>query len=185
MPLPPRIVVAMLLPLLSTLPHAAAQEAPDYATSAPHVRPVNGLKSLVDEAAARSPEVRALLDRLEETDVIVYVRSRAFEDQQLDGRVALLAVTNLQRYLVIELSCLETTIVQMATLGHELYHALEIAIEPSIVDTRTLAAHYRRIGQQQSDAIGRQTFETEAAYEAGRRTRRQLLVNRSRSANGS
>jgi len=175
----------MLVPLLSAASPAAAQDAADHSSSAPHVRPVNGLQSLVDEAAARSPEVRALLDRLEESDVIVYIRSRAFDDQQLDGRVALVGATSLQRYLVIELSCLETTIVQMATLGHELYHALEIATEPSIVDSRTLAAHYRRIGQQQSDAIGRQTFETEAAYEAGRRTRRQLLVNKSRSANGS
>ena len=73
----------------------------------------------------------------------------------------------------------------MATLGHELYHALEIAREPSIVDGRTLAAHYRRIGEQQGDTIGRMTFETAAAFEAGRRARRELLVNRTRSANGS
>ena len=68
---------------------------------------------------------------------------------------------------------------------HVVYHALEIAREPSIVDVRSLAAHYRRIGEQQGDAIGRLTFETEAAFEAGRRTRRELLVNRTRSANGS
>lgn len=184
MPLTRRLLPAMLLTLLFA-PRAAAQEPQDQSLSAPHVRPVNGLRSLVEEAARRSPEVRTLLDRLEDTDVIVYIRGRNFEDPELDGRVALLAVTNLQRYLVIEISSLKTTIVQMATLGHELYHALEIAREPSIVDIRSLAAHYRRIGEQQGDAIGRLTFETEAAFEAGRRTRRELLVNRTRSANGS
>jgi hypothetical protein len=185
MPPRPRILLALLVTTLSAVPHAAAREAPDPSLSAPHVRPINGLRSLVEEAAARSPEVRALLDRLEASDVIVYVRSRAFEDSELDGRVALLTVTNLQRYLVIEISCTKSTIVQMATLGHELYHALEIALEPSIVDARTLAAHYRRIGQQHGDSIGRLTFETEAAYEAGRRTRQELLGSRTRSANGS
>ena len=184
MPLTRRLLPAMLLTLLFA-PPAGAQQPRDQSLSAPHVRPVNGLRSLVEEAARRSPEVRTLLDQLEDTDVIVYVRGRNFEDPELDGRVALLAVTNLQRYLVIEISSLETTIVQMATLGHELYHALEIAREPSIVDIRSLEAHYRRIGDQQGDAIGRLTFETEAAFEAGRRTRRELLVNRTRSANGS
>ena len=184
MPLTCRWLPAMLLMLL-VAPRAAAQEPQDQSPSAPHVRPVNGLRSLVEEAALRSPEVRTLLDRLEDSDVIVYIRGGNFDDPELDGRVALLAVTNLQRYLVIEISSLETTIVQMATLGHELYHALEIAREPSVVDIRSLAAHYRRIGEQQGDAIGRLRFETEAAFEAGRRTRRELLVNRTRSANGS
>jgi hypothetical protein len=175
----------MLLTVLFAAPHATAQEPQEQSPPVQHVRPVSGLRSLVDEAARRSSEVRTLLDQLEATDVIVYIRGRNFDDSELDGRVALLAVTKLQRYLVIEISSIETTIVQMSTLGHELYHALEIAREPSIVDTRSLAAHYRRIGEQQGDAIGRLTFETEAAFQAGRRTRRELLVNRTRNANGS
>jgi hypothetical protein len=179
------MVLAVLLTMLSAAPHAAAQGPQDRSSSAPHVRPVDQLRSLVEEAAQRSPEVRALIDRLEATDVIVYVRGRNFADSELDGRVALLAVTNRQRYLVIELSCMKNALVQMSTLGHELYHAVEIAEEASIVDTRTLAAHYRRIGEQHGDAIGRQTFETEAAFQAGRRTRHELLTNRARTANGS
>jgi len=180
----PRLVLAVLLSMPAAAPRAAAQ-APDFSASAPHVRPVNGLRALVEEAAQPSPEVPALIDRLEATDLIVYIRTRTFSDSELDGRVALLAATNLQRYLVIELSSMKTALVQMATLGHELYHAVEIAEQPSVVDTRTLAALYRRIGEQQGDAVGRQTFETAAAFEAGRRTRRELLTNRTRSANGS
>ena len=61
----------------------------------------------------------------------------------------------------------------MATLGHELLHAVEIAGEPSIVDALT------------GDAAGRRTFETEAAADAGQRVRRELLKNSTRSANGS
>jgi len=188
MPLTPRIVPVVpvaLVSLLSAALPSAAQPRADLARSAPHVRPAPDLRALVAEAAQRSPEVRGLIDRLEASDVIVYVRCRQFAGQELDGRVALAAVTAVQRYLVIELSCLRNTLVQMATLGHELYHAVEIAEQPSVVDTRTLAALYRRIGEQQGDAVGRQTFETAAAFEAGRRTRRELIANRTRTAKGS
>jgi len=65
----------------------------------------------------------------------------------------------------------------MATLGHELYHALEIAQEPSIVDARTLAAFYRRHGIETGGIAGRQTFETEGAEQAGRQARRELTDN--------
>ena len=49
-----RLLPAMLLTLLFA-PRAAAQEPQDQSLSAPHVRPVNGLRSLVEEAALRSP----------------------------------------------------------------------------------------------------------------------------------
>jgi hypothetical protein len=73
----------------------------------------------------------------------------------------------------------------MAALGHELFHATEIAAEPSIVDVRTLAAFYERIGTQTSDSIGRRTFETQAAADAGRRARRELLTSSTRNTHGT
>jgi hypothetical protein len=71
----------------------------------------------------------------------------------------------------------------MATLGHELYHAMEIADEPSIMDARTLAAVYLRIGRRTDTWGGRQTFETEAAADGGLRARREPLTNSSRRMN--
>ena len=155
-------------------------------TTPPHVRSESvALRALIDDAAQRSPEIRRLIDQLQELDVTVYVRTRLFTQIDLEGRVALLSARNGRRYLVIELACGRPGFTQMATLGHELYHALEIAREPSIVDARSLAAFYRRIGLQTGDAVGRQTFETEAAARAGTRTRQQLLSNTTRSGNGS
>ena len=89
------------------------------------------------------------------------------------------------RYLVIELACGRSRLSQMTALGHELYHAVEIANEPSVVDTRTLAALYERIGRQTGNAGGRMTFETDAAANAGLRARRELLVNVTRRSNGT
>ena len=159
--------------------------AQDEVKPPPHVRPEHGLRALVDEAARRSPAVRALIDQLEDMDVTVYIRVRAFDQLDLDGRVGLLATRSSHRYLVIELACGRPALSQMATLGHELFHATEIAAEPSAVDGRSLAAFYARIGIQTGNQAGRQTFETAGAAAAGLQTRRELLARTSRSTNGS
>jgi hypothetical protein len=72
----------------------------------------------------------------------------------------------------------------MATLGHELFHAIEIAEESSVVNAETLAAFYTRIGVKTGDTGGLRTFETEAAAAAGLRARRQLLTS-TRNGNGT
>ena len=133
------------------------------------------MQRLVDGAAQRSPAIREWIDRLEQLDVTVYVRARAFTQLDLDGRIGLLSVADRHRFLVIELSCGRSELSQMATLGHELFHALEIAQEPSAVDAETVADLYARIGSQTGNTRGQRTFETEAAIAAGLRARRQLL----------
>ena len=145
---------------------------------APHVRSERGMQRLVDDAAQRSSVIREWIDRLEEMDVTVYVRARVFTQLDLDGRIGLLSVARGHRFLVIELACGRSELSQMATLGHELFHAIEIAEEPSVVSTATLADLYSRIGIQIGDHTGRRTFETEAAAAAGLRARRQLLGTR-------
>ena len=146
----------------------------------PHVRPEPEMRGLVGDAARGSTAIRGLIDHLEGLDVTVYVRQRAFAQTELEGRVALLAASGGHRYLVIELACGRPRLTQMATLGHELYHAVEIADEPSVVDARTLAAFYTRIGRRSDYWGGRMMFETEAAAEAGLRARRELLTNSTR-----
>jgi len=169
---------------------AQAQVAPADDASAPHVRPEADVRELVGEAARGSQEVRSLIDRLARLDVTVYVRARTFQQTELEGRVALLAATGEHRYLVIEIACGRPRVTQMAILGHELYHAVEIAEDPSVVDARTLAALYTRIGRRTDYWGGRMMFETEAAAEAGLRARRELFtngtrMNSTRRANGS
>jgi len=144
----------------------------------PHVRGEGGMQRLVDDAARRAPAIREWIDRLEELDITVYVRARVFTQLDLDGRIGLLSAAGGHRFLLIELACGRSEVSQMATLGHELFHALEIAEEPSVVSAATLAELYSRIGIQTGDHTGRLTFETEAAAAAGLRARRQLLSTR-------
>jgi hypothetical protein len=145
---------------------------------APHVRGEGGMQRLVDDAAQRSPAIREWINRLEALDIPVYVRGRVFTQLDLDGRIGLLAAAGGHRFLVIELACGRSEVSQMATLGHELFHAIEIAEEPSVVSAATLADLYSRIGIETGDQRGRRTFETEAAAAAGLRARRQLLSTR-------
>jgi hypothetical protein len=151
----------------------------------PHVRPLSGMQHLVDEAARRSPAIREWLDRLESLDVTVYIRANAFMPLDLEGRVGLLSAGGIHRYLVIDLACRRVEFSQMATLGHELFHAIEIAEEPSVVNSSTLADLYSRIGVQTDDSPGRRTFETQAAVAAGKRARRELLMNTASHGHGT
>ena len=162
-----------------------AQDRPIGDASSPHVRPALEIRALIDEAALGSPEIRASIDRLEALDVTVYIRAVTFVTSDLDGRVALLARAVGHRYLVIEIACGRSRLAQMSTLAHELHHALEIAEEPSVIDARSLAAFYERVGRKTSDWGGRLTFETDAAANAGLRARRELLVYSTRRSNGT
>ena len=151
----------------------------------PHVRGEGGMQTLIDDAARRSPEIRASIDRLQDLDVTVYVRARLLRPLDLDGRIALLSTAAGHRYLVIELACNRTELTQMATLGHELFHAIEIAEEPSAVSAETVATLYTRIGIKTGDRLGLRTYETEAAAAAGLRARRELLTSTTRHGHGT
>jgi len=161
-----------------------AGATPAFAQTA-HVRGERGMQRLIDQAARRSPMVQALIDRLQEHDVTVYVRARVFAQLDLEGRVSLLSTVGGHRYLVIELACGRSELAQMATLGHELFHALEIAGAPAVVNAATLADLYSRIGTKTTDSGGLRTFETEAAAAAGVLARRQLLNNSTRHGHGT
>jgi len=164
------LVVAGLLQMAA--PALAQSDLP----APPHLRPDRELRGLVETAAARSPSIRSAIDRLEAANVIVYVRTQPFLEPDLEGRVGLIAVANGRRFLAIELACNRTALATMTTLAHELHHAVEIASEPAIVDTRTLAAFYAKHGIQTDNRPGQLRFETEGAEQAGRIARREIVA---------
>jgi hypothetical protein len=167
------------------IPVGAVAIVQEAVAPAPHVRGENGMQRLIDEAARRSPAIQEWINRLQQLDVVVYVRARVFAQVDLEGRVALLSTAGSRRYLMIELACGRSELAQMATLGHELFHAIEIAEAPSVVSPETLADLYSRIGTKTGDDRGVRTFETEAAAAAGLRARRQLLTSTTRQGHGT
>jgi len=161
---------------------AALASAETPAGAAPHVRAESReARALVDELTDRSATVRGLIERLEGSNVIVYVRQRTLDDPGLDGRTGLLGASPTRRFLVVELACGRPYLTQLVTLAHELQHAVEIAEAPAVFDARTMAAHYERIGECTSRSAGRRTFETRSAGDTAMQVRRELLFSQTSS----
>lgn len=156
----------------------ALAETPAGAT--PHVRPeTEGTRDLYADLLAHSQTVRALVARLDASNVIVYVRHRAFTETTLDGRIGFVRSEKTgaprYRFLIVEIACGRSRIVQLAAFAHELQHAVEIADAGEVVDARTLASHYSRIGMRTSVGPAADTFETISARDISVQVRRELL----------
>jgi len=147
--------------------------------AAPHVRAESvALQALVADARERSATFRQIVDRLDRSDVIVYVRTQRFPLERLEGRIGFVSGAKGPirgaRVLLVELACARPLATQTATLAHELHHATEIADAPAVRDAATLGAYYRRIGEE-AVALGEGiAFETRAARETSARVRHEL-----------
>ena len=132
---------------------------------APVVRPQNDEAArLLTHAASQSPVVREQLERLAASDVVVMLSTitPASKDRaRWRGQTQLLTSTASQRLVLVRVRIPDINLV--ATLAHELQHALEIAAS----DARTQAdveALFKRIGRDN----GNGQFETDAALAAER-----------------
>jgi len=153
----------------------ADEGAPPAATQVPHVRASDRLSAeVLRRAAAESPTVAALIAQLDQSDVIVNIVTGPLPNS-LNGHTRVAAATPTARYLRVTLRIPGATARLIATLGHELRHAVEIAAMPEIRCEATLAAAYRRVG---IDAGRDGFFETDAAVAAGRAVARELAQAR-------
>jgi len=153
---------------------ASVQAADDQPPVDPRVRTLEPCRAtLVEDAARLSPTVRELVDTLEQSDLVVYVRCTSFKDSTVTGRLSFLGSVADRRYVVVEIKLYEQYSSQIATLAHELQHAVEVAAAPSIRNSATMAKHYMLIGI----AIDRHPliFETMAARAIGERVHRELF----------
>jgi hypothetical protein len=167
--------IARRLPLLVLLILIAGRAgAADLHDFEQHVRTTDGyLRGVMREAVEISPSFRALVDRLVESDVIVYVmRDRSLPSQR-DGQINFITAAGGQRYLAVRVRFGLSPPRYAGIIAHELQHAVEIADAPGVVDDTTLAAEYERMGGHGPvDGIVR-TFDTGAAILAGERAQRE------------
>jgi hypothetical protein len=124
------------------------------------------LHAVVAEGREHSASFRALLDQLEATDVVVYVECARLRPR-LDGALTFLTAAAGVRYVVVRIALDLARPRQIAILGHELQHALEIAGAPDIVSARTMAAAYERFGFTRNRRAERVDFDTVAAIATG------------------
>ena len=156
--------------------HAVAAPPPSPPPSLPwaRTRPLSASAlALIETAAERSAIVQGLLDDLERTDLVVYIAD-AMPGAFVGPKSAMTLVSGVTatRYVMIRIDSMRLPLkARIAALGHELYHALEVAAAPEVKDSAGLAALYRRIGWE-----GRQDrFETQEAREVSRRVRSELM----------
>jgi hypothetical protein len=133
------------------------------------------LQRLIDEASERSETFRALVDEIERSDVIVYVRTRLFASRLLEGRIGFLGTQANVRFLAIELACPRTRDWQQTTLAHELQHAIEIARAKWVIGAATLAQYYQQIGAEIGGDGAAVTFETATARRTAARVRQEMF----------
>ena len=135
------------------------------------VRGVDGrARALLDEAIWRSGTFQRLVDEVADSDLIVYV-SRTPLDGTLRGALRFVGTgADGVRYLLIELNdgrgddldALSDRLAGIATLAHELQHALEVADATSVRDLASFEAFFGDVGKSRRDVV-----DTQAAQLAG------------------
>lgn len=162
----------------------AAAVAADEIRAVPHtprVRPNDGrAAATLLQGIARSETIRLIVDRLEALQVIVYVEMQPALQRKLAGRMVWMTATRPFRYVRVSLSPELGGETLIAVLGHELQHAMEVALAPSIVDEPSLEAYYQKHGiSTRSHSSG---WDTQAARDAGDLVRREIAASPARAA---
>lgn len=163
--------------LFATLFAATAAAAPpDARNGGPHVRPQDArITALLQEGMRRSSSLRALVDRIEASNVYVYVKLDHLMNSHLAGRLAWMGQAHEFRYLRAMIDFNLSADQVIATLAHELQHAVEVVDDRSVVDERSLVALYRRIGEPSRLELN-SGWETDAARAMGNQVRRELTT---------
>jgi hypothetical protein len=164
-----RAAVALVLLVLALMPVALAADSP-RGPGVPHIRTTDArLRRLVREGVRTSETFRALVERLDRSDVVVYLDCDGAA-QRRGGRLAFISAAGGYRYVQVRVTQLRSTDEQIAIIGHELQHAVEIADAPAVVDARSMADEYARIGYVHRRAAGAGlSFDSDAAVRAGYR----------------
>lgn len=168
-------MIRMMFGMLHVAAFAAALMAfpPTASTSAfPLVRTTSALlSSLVADAREHSPTFLGLIERLEGSDMIVYLEAAPNMESRFRGRVHFMGASAGYRYLRIQIRTSMNRSDIIGSIAHELQHANEIAAHPEVVCEDDLADLYRRIGDEHDWCM----FETSEAQQAGRLVRAEVL----------
>jgi hypothetical protein len=174
------LTITLLLLLLATPSVAMAADA---ITDHPRrsIRTTDRrVRTLLDEGLRTSPTLRALVERLQASDVVVYLQCEGPVNSITEGRLTFVSAAGGYRYVVVRMVCMLTRDRQIALMAHELRHAVEIADTPDIVDGESLIREYKRMGYVNTrSALPGITFDTRAAVDTGVRVLSELLDDES------
>jgi hypothetical protein len=166
------VVWLTLLPL-RTAAHVAIDSPAEHRHF--HIRVLDPrLDSLVDTAMMRSATFAALVAQVEGTDIIVHVDRVMTLPPSLRAQVAFMGDAGAVRYLRIEIRATLNDKETLATLAHELRHAVEIGEAREVRSDADVCALYLRIGEERAPL----RFDSYEAEAAGRQVQIELLEPR-------
>jgi hypothetical protein len=175
--LSPTLAVALAL---MPAERAIAESLPDQAPRFCQVRSTDYRVTLAVEQGLRdSATFRGLVDRINVSDVVVYVSA---DEKRLppgvDGRLTFLSATGGFRYVVVTVNSALTQPRLVSLIGHELQHVREIADTLAIVDAKSMARAYAAgLGYHNRYLTNDgQTFDSLAAIRAGEQVLREVLM---------
>jgi hypothetical protein len=113
-------------------------------------------------AIRRAPSFARLVTALEALDRVVYIEAGRCAHREVRSCLNLMTGHEATT-LVIHLDPRQEMRCVVAQLAHELYHALEIAREPDVVDVAAIERLYERIGERSCSDPTLQCHETRAA----------------------
>ncbi len=171
------LLVGLLLVAVARPIDAAPTPISWWKTGAPRVRPNDTrIATMLLEGLRRSPSLAALVDRVEASDVIVYLELQPAIERRLAGCVTWVTSAGRYRYLRASINPELPPDALIAAIGHELQHVVEIIDSPAVTDPSSLLALYQRIGSGGSQ--GAPKLDTAAARAAGAQVRKDLRTTR-------
>ena len=131
------------------------------------------LTQLLRAGTARSATLKSLVDRIEASRVIVYVAINPLMKPSLSGMLTWMTQAGGYRYVRASISHDLAPDQMIATIAHELQHAVEVIEDETVSDEKSLVALYRRIGQQRGTSSPSR-WDTDAAQRTGFVVRKEL-----------
>jgi len=152
---------------------AGAQDPSLRPSNVTHVRPTGSPAACtLERGQALSPTLRGLLGQLEESDLVVYIEERPRRAGRPDAWIEFIGAATGTRYARIIINMSLGPAQQLALLGHELQHALEIVARPEIRDRGSFLRYYEQFGT----AVHRRSFDSAAALKTGEGIRQELAA---------
>jgi len=127
------------------------------------------LRAMIDEAILRSSTFRRIVDAIDATDGIVYVEHGDCKHGVHTCLVLNVTAAGGYRILRVIVDARQPDWDVMASIGHELRHALEVLEDPGLVDTARVYLFYAQAHQEKD-----RPFETRAAIDAGFAVRNEV-----------
>ena len=167
-----QFTTAILSASFSVFTAAFGTAAPVAPAAASHVRPTDSrLQGALQAGLAKSPTFRALVQILDDSDVVVYPSLELTRPGLRGYLLQQLTVAGPNRYVRLVLSVRLNDAELVAVLAHELQHAVEVAEAIQVRSTPQLRLFFEQAGVPTGLSRVR---ETEAALRVQERVRREL-----------